>query len=82
MVGIQRKRVVDWFSNNIDLFIILSGIVVVLVAKLLEDYKIGLDNISANVGFWLLFLGIVMLSIGIASLICYRIILKWNKFLS
>ena len=80
MIGIQRKRLASWLTNNIDLFITLIGIAVVLAAKQLGDYHIGLDNLSANVEFWLLFLGIVVLSIGITSLICYRILLKWDKF--
>ena len=80
MIGIQRKKVSDWITNNIDLTITLSGITIVLAVKQVSDYHIVLENPSLNIEFWGLFFGVVMSSIGIASLVCYRVLFKWNKF--
>jgi hypothetical protein len=82
MIGTQRKRLANWFTHNIDFSITLSGITVVIAAKQLGNYNMELDSLSANVRFWLLFFGIEVLSIGIASLVCYRILLRQNKFSS
>lgn len=79
MIGIQRKKLANWLTRNIDLTITLAGVTVIIAEKQFEDYRIRLESIPTNIEFWTLFFGVVVLSIGITSVICYRIILKWNN---
>lgn len=82
MIGIQRKRLADWFTNKIDFVVTLTGITVILVVKQMGYYHTIIDNLSTSVEFWLLFMGVIVLSIGIASVVCYRILFKWSKFVN
>ena len=80
MIGVQRGKLANWCNHNIDLLIIACGALILAYIEILGNYP-SLSP-SPDYGFWALLLGVVMLSVGIAALICYRILLRWHSFFS
>ncbi len=78
MIGIQRERLANWCNHNIDLLIVACGAVILTYVELIGDYMNIIPNL--NYGFLILLAGVIMLSIGVSALICYRILLRWHGF--
>ena len=81
MIGIHKGRLADWCSNKIDLLIIVVGVVILFSASQL-GVTLNLNTASQDIGFWTLLIGVVILSVGMSALICYRVLLKWHGFFS
>ncbi len=79
MIGVHKRRLVDWCSNKIDLLIIVVGAVILFSASQLGG-SLNLNTASQGIGFWALLIGVVILSVGMSALICYRVLLKWHGF--
>lgn len=80
MIGVQKERIANWCNHNIDLLIVTSGALILGYIEIFDSY-LNL-TIAPDYGFWALLLGVVTLSIGIAALICYRVLLRWHSFFS
>ncbi len=80
MIGVQRGRLADWCNHNIDLLIIAVGVLIIAYIEASNNYLNLVP--SLDYGFWMLLVGVVMLSIGIATLICYRVLLRGHSFFS
>ncbi|HJU14631.1 MAG TPA: hypothetical protein VJ792_09275 [Candidatus Nitrosotalea sp.] len=80
MIGVQRGRLANWCNHNVDFLIIASGALILAFVEVLGTYTN--PSTSPDYGFWALLAGVVMLSIGIAALVCYRILLRLRGFFS
>ncbi len=74
MIGVQRERLASWCNHNADLLVIACGALTLAYVETLATVTNPYPNI--DLGFWGLFFGVVMLSIGISALVCYRVILR------
>lgn len=80
MIGVQKGRLANWCNHNIDLLIVACGALILAYVEILDGYLNLVP--SSDYGFWILLFGVITLSIGIASLICYRVLLRWQGFFS
>ena len=80
MIGIQKKRLANWCNHNTDLLIISCGATVLAYKEILNEYLNLVPN--SNYGFWVLLSGVIISSIGISALVCYRVLLKYHGFSS
>jgi hypothetical protein len=81
MIWIHKKRLFEWCNSNLDLLIIVTGMVILSVARQLVD-ALDLDTRWQNAEFWIFLTGVIIVSVGASALICYRILLKWHSFFS
>lgn len=80
MIGVQRGRVVNWCTHNIDFLIVTLGAIILACLELFDNYL--QINLTSDYGFWALLLGVITLSVGISAIICYRVLLRWHGFFS
>ncbi|HKU32653.1 MAG TPA: hypothetical protein VJR22_02245 [Candidatus Nitrosotalea sp.] len=78
MIGIQKKRLADWCNHNTDLLIISCGVLVLAYIEILDRYLNLVPN--SDYGFWILLSGVIISSIGMSALVCYRVLLRWHGF--
>lgn len=81
MIEIHKGRLAKWCNKNLDLLIIAVGAAILFSANQFVGH-LNLDDMWQNIGFWAVLIGVVMLSVGMSALICYRILLKWHGFFS
>ncbi|GEM_PF-2391990 len=80
MIGVQRGKLANWCNHNIDLLIITCGVLILAYIETMDSYLNLVPD--PGYGFWVLLLGVVLLSIGLAALICYRVLLRRHSFFS
>ena len=79
MIGIHKRRFIDWCNSNPDLLIIVIGAIILFAS----DQLVNLFDFNPEwqgVEFWALLIGVITISVGVSSLICYRILLKGHYF--
>ncbi len=78
MIGIQKGKLANWCNHNTDLLIITCGALIIAYVETIDGHL----NFTPNsyYGFLIILLGVVTLSVGIAALICYRILLRLPGF--
>lgn len=79
MMGIHKRRLAEWCNNNLDLLVILTGIIILFIANQLVNV-LNLNTRWQYAGFWTFFIGVITVSVGMSALICYRILLRWHNF--
>ncbi len=80
MIGIQKKRLAKWCNHNTDLLICSCGVIVLAYKEVFNGYLNQVPN--PNYGFWILLSGVIISSIGISALVCYRVLLRDHGFFS
>ncbi len=72
MLGIQNNGLSNWCNNNTDLLIVTCGGLTLAYVEFLGNYL----SIVPDFGFLILLSGVIIVSIGTAALICYRVLLR------
>lgn len=78
MIGVQIGRLASWCNHNVDLLMVASGALILASVEALSGY--ASPPTIPDYGFWGLLLGAVLFSIGIAALVCYRVLLRLPGF--
>lgn len=79
MIGIQKRRLADWCNHNTDLLIVICGLAILLYTRV-SGTHLSLITDYEDTWFWLTLSGVIILSIGMAALVCYRFLLRWHGF--
>ncbi len=79
MIGIQKRRLANWCNHNTDLLIVICGLAILVYTKVSGTHPYLITNYE-DTGFWLILIGVIILSIGMAALVCYRFLLRWHSF--
>jgi len=79
MIRVHKPRFADWCNNNLDILVIITGIIILFAADQLVN-TFDLNPGWQGIEFWTFLIGVVTTSVGVSALICYRVLLKEHNF--
>lgn len=73
MRHILRGRLADWCNGKIDIVIVTCGVLILAYG---ESSGYNAKSQALGYDFWTVLTGVIMISVGIAAMLCYRILLR------